>query len=120
MPKRQAKDRVSRKPARAFVSVPAEEYEMLVARAALRETAWVLESDRDEDWVDADEALEALRRSRIADLRRQRGLTQRQLSSKAGMPQSQLCRIERNPESTTLRQLRRIAQALGVPTAELV
>lgn len=37
-----------------------------------------------------------------------------------GMPQSQISRLEKNPDASSLRLIRKIAKALNVPAAELV
>lgn len=103
-----------------YVMVPAREYEMLVARDMAREADAIIARSGPEDWLDAERVLSELRQSRITEARKRRGLSQRALSAKAKMPQSQVSRIERNPDSTTLRQLKRIAEALGVPVADLV
>jgi DNA-binding XRE family transcriptional regulator len=104
---------------REFVLVPAAEYERLVLRQAARRATEVLGSG-DAGWVEADAALASLRRSRIAQVREERGLTQRELGRLLGVPQSRVSRLERHPDSTTLRQLRRVAEALGVEPADLV
>jgi transcriptional regulator with XRE-family HTH domain len=47
-------------------------------------------------------------------------MTQAQLGEKLGMPQSQVSRMERDPEAVTFRTLKRIARALGMnPTGIL-
>jgi transcriptional regulator with XRE-family HTH domain len=45
---------------------------------------------------------------------------QKQLTAKLKMPQSQISRIERNPNHTTVRTLKRIAKALGVEVSALI
>jgi transcriptional regulator with XRE-family HTH domain len=47
-------------------------------------------------------------------------LSQTQLGAKLNLPQSQISRIERNPDHTTLRTLKRVARALGVDVRALV
>jgi len=42
------------------------------------------------------------------------------LGRKLGIPQSQISRIERNPDHTTIRTLRRIAKALQVDIRALI
>ena len=66
-----------------------------------------------------DFALE-LAAERIAKARKAKGLTQKQLGEKLNLPQSQISRIERNPDRTTVRTLKRIARALGVDVSSLV
>lgn len=50
----------------------------------------------------------------IAAARKKAGLTQQQLARRVGMPQSQISRIERNPDRTHVRTVQRIVAALGV------
>ena len=56
----------------------------------------------------------------IRAARKAKGWTQATLSKKAGLPQSQISRIERDPTATTVRTLKRIARALGLPVASIV
>lgn len=89
-------------------------------REALRDANRVIERSKPDDWVDADEILHELAKSRIAEVREKRGLTQRELGKRLGVPQSQVSRLERNPDSSTLRQLKRVAEALGVAVTDLL
>jgi len=57
--------------------------------------------------------------ARIRELRRQRGLTQEQLGAMIGFSQSKISKIE-NGDWDSLRDLRLIARALGVPIEKLV
>ena len=54
---------------------------------------------------------------RITRARKAAGLSQAALGRKVVMPQSQISRIERNPERCTVRTLRRLANALKVDVA---
>ena len=72
------------------------------------------------EWVDADELRVQLAGERIAQARKAAGLTQKQLGEQLNLPQSQISRIERNPDHTTVRTLKRIAKALGVDVSALV
>ena len=54
---------------------------------------------------------------RIVEARKKVGLSQAALGKKVGMPQSQISRIERNPERCTVRTLRKLAKALKVDVA---
>ena len=103
------------------VLVPIEEYERVLlagmAAAAVRQ----IESSSDEDdCVDADQIRIELAAERIARARKGARLTQTQLGRKLGIPQSQISRIERNPDHTTIRTLRRIAKALKVDVHALL
>jgi ribosome-binding protein aMBF1 (putative translation factor) len=74
----------------------------------------------DEDFVDADDLAIELAAERLARARKAAGLTQKQLGAKLNLPQSQISRIERNPDRTTVRTLKRIARALGVDVSALI
>lgn len=50
--------------------------------------------------------------------RQERGLSQRELAVKAGLPQPNLSNIEKGKQDLTLTTLRKIAYALGVPLGE--
>jgi transcriptional regulator with XRE-family HTH domain len=52
--------------------------------------------------------------------RQRLGLTQRQLASRAGMGQGTITKLERSERGAYPQTLRKLAVALGVPTAELV
>jgi len=102
------------------VLVPIEEYERLLLADMAREAVAQIESDRDGDLIDADIFRLELAAERIVKARKAAGLTQTQLGRKLGIPQSQLSRIERNPDHTTVRTLKRIAKALRVNVQSLV
>jgi ribosome-binding protein aMBF1 (putative translation factor) len=72
------------------------------------------------EWVDADALRLELAGERIAKARKAAGLTQKQLGARLKLPQSQISRIERNPDRTTVRTLKRIAKALGADVSALV
>lgn len=103
----------------AYILVPIEEYEQLV-KASMVEHAIAQIERGDEDFVDADDFALELAAERIAKARKAAGLTQKQLGDKLSLPQSQISRIERNPDRTTVRTLKRIARALGVDVSALV
>lgn len=56
----------------------------------------------------------------IAAARKARGWTQAQLARRTKVPQSQISRIERNPDRTTIRTLKKLAKALGVDVRQLI
>ncbi len=101
------------------VLVPVEEYEELVKASMVQEAITILE-DPNTEWIDFDEARIQLAADRIAAARKAAGLTQAQLGRKLGLPQSQISRIERNPDRTTVRTLKRIARALKVDVRALL
>ena len=72
------------------------------------------------NWCESAQLGPALAGERIAEARRAKGVTQKELGAKLGIPQSQISRIERNPDSTTVRTLKRIARALGVDVRALI
>ncbi|MFH0983018.1 MAG: helix-turn-helix transcriptional regulator [Planctomycetota bacterium] len=76
--------------------------------------------DPDTAWVDADVLARRLAAERIVAARKAAGLTQKQLGEKLKLPQSQISRIERRPDHTTVRTLKRIARALGVDVSALI
>ena len=95
------------------ILVPLKEYERLVKLQVACDAVRQIES-RDDDFVDADEFALVLAADRIAAARKAKRLTQKQLGAKLGLPQSQISRMERNPDRTTVRTLKRIARALSV------
>ncbi len=103
----------------AYVLVPIDEYEELIKASMVQRAIAQIESG-DNDFVDADDFALELAAERIAKARKAKGLTQKQLGEKLNLPQSQISRIERNPDRTTVRTLKRIARALGVDVSSLV
>ncbi len=103
----------------AFVLVPVDEYEEFVKASMVAHAIAQIESG-DNDFVDADDFALELAAEKIVKARKAKGLTQKQLGAKLRLPQSQISRIERNPDRTTVRTLKRIARALGVDVSSLV
>ncbi len=94
--------------------------EKLIKAGMIKRAIATIENDEQVEWIDADDlglelAGEAIARARIA-----KGLTQKQLGERLGLPQSQISRIERNPDRTTVRTMKRIARALGVDVGALI
>jgi len=104
---------------RRYELVPADEFRRLFDMAELRELVATLE-DPNTEWIDWEDAKLRLAGRSIAEVRKARGLTQTQLARKLGVPQSQISRIERNPDRTTVRTLKRIARALRVDVSKLI
>ncbi len=102
-----------------YVLVPVEDYEQLVKASMVEDAISQIEKG-DNDFVDADDVALELAAERIARARKAAGLTQKQLGQKLKLPQSQISRIERNPDHTTVRTLKRIARALGVDLRALI
>lgn len=75
--------------------------------------------DRDAQWSSGETVMQGLVLCKLAEIRRERGLSQRAVAERAGIPQSHVSKIERNPERCTLRVLQRVAKALDVPMRDL-
>ncbi len=103
-----------------YVQVPVGEYEQLVKASAIRTAGERLDNTPENAWIDADAFRLQLAGERIAEARRRAGLTQQQLAAKLKVPQSQISRIERNPDHTTVRTLKKVARALKVDVAVLI
>ena len=101
------------------VVVPVDEYQRLIlldmGRVAARKV-----DDPDEAFTDADQVALELAGKRIADARKAKRMTQKALGEKLHLPQSRISRIERNPDRTSLKTLKRIARALGVDVRALI
>jgi len=102
-----------------YVLVPLEEYEGIV-KAELARSATAKLQDPSTEWVDFEDFKLELAGTQITAARKARGLTQAQLGQKLSLPQSQISRLERNPDRTTVRTLKRVARALGVDVRALV
>ena len=100
------------------VLLPYAEYERLQEQLTLAEMAAVaiarIHDGKPEDFVDADDVAIEFARDEIVAARKKAKLTQKQLGEKIGMPQSQISRIERNPDRTHVRTLKKLAKALNV------
>ena len=99
--------------------IPMAEYERSMSERQIISQTAVFEDD-DGPWVDAEDAFAQLAAKDIVKARKKAGLTQAQLAAKVKMPQSQISRIERNPDRTTVRTLKKIAKALGVDVRYLL
>src|SRR5579859_1027861 len=58
-------------------------------------------------------------KSRLADLRRQRRISQTELAEKAGLSQATVSRLERGEAPQSLAVLAKVARALSIPVREL-
>ena len=76
--------------------------------------------DPDAHFMSREEMLLRAAGSDIAAARKARGWTQAQLARRTKIPQSQISRIERNPDRTTIRTLKKLAKALGVDVRQLI
>lgn len=62
----------------------------------------------------------AMQTNIIIETRERIGLTQAEVGARLGVPQSTICRWERNPERLKVENLCRLAAALGVDPEKLV
>jgi DNA-binding XRE family transcriptional regulator len=102
------------------VILPVDEYERLADAAMVQDAIRKLDRADETEWIDWDDLKLEFAAERIVAARKAKRLTQKQLGAKLGLPQSQISRIERNPDRTTVRTLKRIARALGVDVSALV
>lgn len=102
-----------------YVMVPVDEYEKLIKADMVKHAVMQIDSKED-DFVDANDVALQIAGDRISRARKNAGLTQLQLAKKLRIPQSQISRIERNPNHTTIRTLKRVAKALNVDVRSLV
>jgi len=102
--------------------LPVDTYDRLVKSEMALHAIAQIERAEDEtvDWVDADDLAIELATESVVKARKAAGLTQAKLAKKLGMPQSQISRIERNPDRTTVRTLKKIAKALRVDVRAFV
>jgi len=102
-----------------YVVLPIEEYERLMHERDV-DRLLARAEDPNVKWVDADDLAIEFATESVVKARKAAGLTQAQLAKKLGMPQSQISRIERNPDRTTVRTLKKIAKALRVDVRAFV
>ncbi len=101
------------------VIIPIEEYDRLMDAIEACQMVDELENPRTR-WIKAPDAALELAGSWIARARKQAGLTQKQLAHRLRVPQSQISRIEKHPERSTVKTMQRIAKALGIDLAALM
>lgn len=108
------------------VLVPKSEYDALRAAAgsntalteagpsedAIAEAIRVMNNPRTK-WVDANDVLHDIVSTGVERLRKERGLSQKELADLLGVAQSQVSRYENNADGLTLRVLKKIAEALA-------
>ncbi len=99
--------------------IPFDDYVYLVALQAARDALPML-TDPNYEWITTEEMLTEFAAPRIAAAREKKGLTQKQLGAKLGMPQSQVSRMEKHPGSVTYRTLQRVAKALGIKVTDML
>jgi DNA-binding XRE family transcriptional regulator len=101
------------------VLLPIDQYEELLNALEAHELAAKLD-DPSTKWIPAEQAALQIAGSWLAEARKKAALTQKQLADRVGVPQSQISRIEKSPDHTTLRTMKRIAAALGVDIGTLM
>ena len=100
----------------AMVRISATEYDRLLRAELALSAVKTFERDKDDatKWSDGGQFGLDLAGETIARARKAAGLTQQDLGRKLGMPQSQISRIEKNPDRTTVKTLKAVAKALNV------
>ena len=101
------------------VLLTVNEYEQLLSAAEAQELIGMLE-DPTTKWIPAERAALEFAGDSIAEARKRAGLTQKQLADRMGVPQSQISRIEKHPDRTTMRTMKRIAAALEINISALM
>lgn len=101
------------------VILPVDEYErLLMADAAVE--AQAITANSNAEWHDWEDVKLDWAGQRLAQARKEQGLSQKELGEKLGIAQTQISRIERHPDRTTLKTLRKIASALKVDVRNLI
>lgn len=101
------------------VVLPLEVYEKLVEAEIARKADEILRSP-DTEWFELEDARAMLAGQKIAEARKAKRLTQAQLGKLVGMPQSQVSRLEKNPDASSMKLIKKVAKALGVPASKLI
>lgn len=101
------------------VMVPIDEYERLML-AEMAADAERISSDPATKWTNVDDFFADVAAKRLVTARKAKGITQQELANRLGIAQTQISRIEKNPDRTTLRTLKRIAKALRVDVRDLI
>lgn len=71
-------------------------------------------ADPKTEWFDAADVLRECSMRQLASARKAKGITQKELGEKLGVPQSRVSTIERHPERVSADMLAKIARVLGV------
>jgi ribosome-binding protein aMBF1 (putative translation factor) len=95
-----------------LVVLEEEEYERLLDAADAVEARRILSDDSDPE-LDWSEAGRELVTNRIAEIRKSKGISQRELAAKLKVKPSTLSRWERKEANLTLETLRKLAKALN-------
>lgn len=86
----------------------------------IAQRAFAILEDPATEWIDSVRVRKRLAVSRFAAIRKSQGISQAKLGAKVGLHQTQIARIEKNPDGASAGTLRRIAGALGVTMSELI
>lgn len=104
---------------RKLVIMDEEEYERLLDALDAAEAERIL-NDPNTRMIPWEEVRKELLRNRIAEVRKQLGVTQKELARRLKVKQSTVSRMERPDANLTLATLRRVAKALRRPVHELL
>lgn len=99
--------------------IPYNDFVYLLALKSAQDAIPMLDDPKAE-WIPLEKWMADVAAPGIASIRKRKRLTQKQLGTKLGMPQSQVSRMEKNPEGMTYRTLKRVAKALGVEVSALL
>lgn len=102
-----------------YVLVLRQEWERVMMRDMVQEGIRAIE-DPNTEWISREDFITGFAAPNLARHRKAKGLTQKQLGVKMGVPQSQIARMERDPESVTYKTLKRVAKALGMSVTGLL
>jgi DNA-binding XRE family transcriptional regulator len=105
--------------------VPIEQYHSLMEAAASQAPstdaiarAAAMLNDPSTRWHDAESVLHDLLDTGVQAVRSKAGMTQAALGKAAGMPQSQVSRLEKNLENASVKTVRRIADVIATSQTE--
>lgn len=120
--------RVRKKPALRYIMegsrathvvLPIDVYDRMMLAEMARESQDIT-SNPGTKWTDVDDFFSQVAVRRIVAARKAKGITQQELANRLGLAQTQISRIESNPDRTSLKTLKRIAKALRVDVKNLI
>ena len=104
---------------RSLAIMSEEDYEALLDEIDAADAERIA-NDPNSRFLTWDEIKDEFMRNRIAEVRKELGMTQKELAKRLRVKQSTVSRMERNDANLTLATLRRAAKALGRPVHELL
>jgi len=104
---------------RSLAIMSEEDYEALLDEIDAADAERIA-NDPNSRFLTWGEIKDELMRNRIAEVRKELGMTQKELAKKLRVKQSTVSRIERNDANLTLATLRRVAKALKRPVHDLL